>query len=323
MKENKGTVCVTGGTGYIASWLIMRLLENGYSVNTTIRPHPERKRDMSFLKNLPGAPENLHIFEAELSNPESFDEAIQGCIGVFHLAASIDLGKGESVEVLTRRSINAVLEILKSCLKSKTVKRVVYTSSQSAVIANGKNVEVMDESFWSSVDNRQAKQAYTISKTLTEKAALEFAEEHGLELVTVILPFVVGPFICPQFPISVRMILAMVLGDNNYYPMIYNSSMVHIDDVVRAHIFLFEHPDAKGRYICSSEKLTLLDMAKLLSAKYPEFPIPSIEYLKEIKGYKMPGLSSKKLLESGFEFKYGVDEMFDGAIECCKEKGYL
>jgi hypothetical protein len=30
-----------------------------------------------------------------------------------------------------------------------------------------------------------------------------------------------------------------------------------------------------------------------------------------------------KLLESGFKFKYGVDEMFDGAIQCCKEKGFL
>ena len=37
-------------------------------------------------------------------------------------------------------------------MKSKTVKRVVYTSSASAVMVNGKNVDVMDESFWSDVD---------------------------------------------------------------------------------------------------------------------------------------------------------------------------
>ena len=40
MEADKGTVCVTGGTGYLASWLIKRLLDHGYSVHTTIRPDP-------------------------------------------------------------------------------------------------------------------------------------------------------------------------------------------------------------------------------------------------------------------------------------------
>lgn len=46
--------------------------------------------------------------------------------------------------------------------------------------------------------------------------------------------------------------------------------------------------------------------------------------LKDIEGYAEKGsLSSKKLLDSGFEYKYGLDEMFDGAIKSCKEKGFL
>ncbi|KAI9088264.1 hypothetical protein K1719_029985 [Acacia pycnantha] len=36
---------------------------------------------------------------------------------------------------------------------------------------------------------------YGISKTLTEKAVLEFGEQNGLDVVTVIPPLVVGPFI--------------------------------------------------------------------------------------------------------------------------------
>ena len=46
-------------------------------------------------------------------------------------------------------------------------------------------------------------------------------------------------------------------------------------------------------------------------------------YLKDVVGFKIPGVSSKKLLNSGFKFRYGLDEMFDGAIQCCKEKGIL
>ncbi|MBA0821935.1 hypothetical protein Goarm_018761 [Gossypium armourianum] len=54
--------------------------------------------------------------------------------------------------------------------------------------------------------------SYMISKTLTERAALEFGTQHGLDVVTVIPSLVVGPFICPKFPGSVRSSLALVLG---------------------------------------------------------------------------------------------------------------
>lgn len=38
--SNKGRVCVTGGTGFLGSWMVKRLLRRGYSVNTTTRIMP-------------------------------------------------------------------------------------------------------------------------------------------------------------------------------------------------------------------------------------------------------------------------------------------
>ncbi|KAE8662498.1 Vestitone reductase [Hibiscus syriacus] len=328
MEEDKGTVCVTGGTGFIASWLIKRLLQEGYSVRTTVRPDPENKRDLCFLTSLPGAAEKLKIFSADLSDPHSFDAAIEGSKGVFHVATPVDFGNEEPEETVTERAISGALGILKSCLKSKTVKRVVYTSSASAVVFNGQDLDMLDESFWSDVDFirgilHPSTRSYMISKTLTERAALEFGAQHGLDVVSVIPSFVVGPFICPKFPGSVRSALALVLGEQHGYSALLNTPMVHVDDVARAHIFLFEYPDAKGRYNCSSYRMSLQEMSEFLCAKYPEFPIPTPESLAEIKGQKYPGLSSKKLLDTGFKFNYGVEEMFDDAINCCKEKGFL
>ncbi|KAK6918519.1 hypothetical protein RJ641_016941 [Dillenia turbinata] len=99
--------------------------------------------------------------------------------------------------------------------------------------------------------------------------------------------------------------------------------MVHVDDVASAFIFLFENPAAIGRYICSSNEMLIHEMAEFLSAKYPEYQIPTADELKGIEVKKEPHLSSKKLLDAGFKFKYGINEMFEGAIQSCKEKGFL
>lgn len=47
----KGKVCVTGGSGFIGSWLVKRLLEDGYSVTTTVRSDPGTSRIGARKKN--------------------------------------------------------------------------------------------------------------------------------------------------------------------------------------------------------------------------------------------------------------------------------
>ncbi|KAK7394902.1 hypothetical protein VNO78_15443 [Psophocarpus tetragonolobus] len=327
MAEGKGRVCVTGGTGFIGSWIIKRLLEDGYSVSTTIRSDPGRKRDVSFLTNLPGASEKLHIFNADLSDPESFGPAVEGCVGIFHTATPIDFALNEPEEVVTKRAIEGALGILRAGVKAKTVKRVVYTSSASTEsFSELEEKDVVDESVWSDVDLlRRVKPfswSYAVSKVLAEKAVLEFGELNGLEVVTLVPPFVVGRFICPKLPDSIERALLLVLGKKEEIGVI-RYHMVHVDDVARAHIFLLEHPNPKGRYNCSPFIVPIEQFGEIISTKYPEYQIPTVEELKEMKGVKLPNLISKKLVDAGFEFKYSVEDMFTDAIECCKEKGYL
>ncbi|XP_028754156.1 vestitone reductase isoform X2 [Neltuma alba] len=324
MEDSKGRVCVTGGTGFIGSWIIKRLLEDGYSVSTTVRSYPEHKKDVSFLTDLPGASRRLRILKADLSEPESFKEAIEGCIGVFHVASPLDFEEKEPEEIVTKRSIDGALGILKACLTSKTVKRVVYTSSASAVDYFGEEDEVKDESSWTDLDLLRTSKtfgwSYAVSKTLTEKAVLEFGQQNGLDVVTLIPTLVVGPFICPKLPGSVGSALYFLLGKKGGPFNFQQAPMVHVDDVARAHIFLFEHPNPKGRYNCSKCFATTETVAEIVSAKYPEFKIPAMDFLT---GVKFQDLSSKKLIDAGFEYKYGLEEMLLGATECCKEKGYL
>ncbi|KAK9273610.1 hypothetical protein L1049_018420 [Liquidambar formosana] len=286
----------------------------------------ECKKDVSFLTSLAGASEKLQIFNADLNKPSSFDAAIKGCIGVFHVAHPIDIHNQESEETVTKRAVEGTLGILNACLNSKTVKRVVYTSAAATVMFSGESLPVTDESTWSDLHicrSRKRRSNYLVSKTVTEKTALEFAEKNGLDLVTLILPLIAGPFICPSMPSSVYLALAMILGNQDLYQNLIKSHMVHIDDLAGAHIFLFEYPNAKGRYICSAIEVTIHKLFEFLSAKYPDIQIPTIDHLQENKGFNTTSLSSKKLLDAGFKYKYGLDEIYDGAIQCCKEKGLL
>ncbi|CAL0305069.1 unnamed protein product [Lupinus luteus] len=328
MEEGKGRVCVTGGGGFIASMLIKRLLQEGYSVNTTVRPG-KSKKDLSFLTNLPGASRTLQVFNADLNNPESFIPAIEGCIGVFHTATPYDLQKDEDEEILTKRAIGGALGILKASISSKTVKRVVYTGSAAAIINSGKEVEDIDESYWSDIDFMYKTKPFAwtiaISQTLTEKAVLEFAaqHEHELDVVTLILPYVIGPFICSKLPDSVQFAFPWLFGDYQL-GIFLRYPLVHVDDVARAHIFLLEHPNSKGRFNCSlSGTVTFEEIADILRVKYPEFQIPTLESLKEITGWTIPSINSKKLKDAGFKYNYGTKEIIEETIQCCKENGYL
>lgn len=326
----KGTVCVTGGTGFLASWMIKRLLEDGYFVNATVRSNSGSRKDLSYLTNLPRASERLKIFDADLSKPETFEAPIKGCIGVFHVAHPMDFASKEPEQVITEKSIKASLGILQACIDSKTVKKVVYTSSVSAILFNGKkHTEFIGEETWSDIEYIRTYQKqgawYHISKTLTEKATLEFAEKEGLDVVTVLPPFIHGPFLGPHCPGSVRTAMAMIFGDTDTYKILLKAPLVHVDDVASAHIHLLEYPNAKGRYICSRTEILIEDLYKFLSVRYPEYKIPNIEFLKSDDAEKLmyPTASSKKLLDTGFQFKHGLEEMFDDAIECCKQKNIL
>ena len=56
------TVCVTGGTGYIAGAIIARLLAAEHSVHSTVRD-PGNEKKLAFLRTLPGADARLKFFK--------------------------------------------------------------------------------------------------------------------------------------------------------------------------------------------------------------------------------------------------------------------
>ena len=85
--EQHKKVLVTGGTGFIAGWIIKQLVEAGVCVHATVRD-PDNEEKVAHLKKLSKkGPGEVILFKADLLEPESFNTSIIGCSIVFHTAS--------------------------------------------------------------------------------------------------------------------------------------------------------------------------------------------------------------------------------------------
>ncbi|XP_015696665.1 tetraketide alpha-pyrone reductase 1-like [Oryza brachyantha] len=322
--SSKGKVCVTGASGFVASWLIKRLLEAGYHVIGTVRD-PGNHKKVSHLWRLPGANERLQLVRADLLEEGSFDDAVMACEGIFHIASPV-LSKSDSncKEETLIPAINGTLNVLRSCKKNPFLKRVVLTSSSSAVRIRDeiKHAQIsLDETVWSSVPLCEKLQLwYALAKISAEKAAWEFAKENNIDLVTVLPSFVIGPSLSHELSVTAADILGLLQGDTQRFSSYGRMGYVHIDDVASCHILVYETPQATGRYLCNSVVLDNNELVALLAKQFPVFPVP--RRLRSPYGKQSYQLNTSKIQELGLKFK-GVEEMFGDCVESLKNQGHL
>nr|XP_043608883.1 tetraketide alpha-pyrone reductase 2-like isoform X2 [Erigeron canadensis] len=316
--------CVTGGTGFIAAYLIKSLLEQGHTVRTTVRD-PENAEKVRYLLELKGARNRLKLMKADLMVEGSFDQAIDGVDGVFHTASPVVVPYDNNIqETLIDPCIKGTMNVMNSCKKAKSVKRVVLTSSCSAIRYryDVQRDSPLNESHWS--DTQYCKEYnlwYAYAKTVAEKDAWRVAKECEIDLVVVNPAYVVGPLLAPQPTSTLQMILAYITGAVGEYP---NTTVgfVHIDDVVAAHILAMEKKGAAGRLICSSTVAHWSEVLQMLKAKYPSY-----NYAKKCssrKGDNNPhSMDSSKILQLGLPPMKTLEKMFDDCVVCFQKKGFL
>nr|CAA12276.1 cinnamoyl CoA reductase [Populus trichocarpa] len=311
------TICVTGGGGFIASWMVKLLLDKGYTVRGTARNPADPKN--SHLRELEGAEERLTLCKADLLDYESLKEGIQGCDGVFHTASPVTDDPEEMVEP----AVNGTKNVIIAAAEAK-VRRVVFTSSIGAVYMDpnkGPDV-VIDESCWSDLEFcKNTKNWYCYGKAVAEQAAWDMAKEKGVDLVVVNPVLVLGPLLQPTVNASITHILKYLTGSAKTYA---NSvqAYVHVRDVALAHILVFETPSASGRYLCSESVLHRGEVVEILAKFFPEYPIPT-KCSDEKNPRKQPyKFSNQKLRDLGFEFT-PVKQCLYETVKSLQEKGHL
>ena len=85
--DTTAPVMVTGATGYVAGWLVKRLLDQGHIVHAAVRD-PENGEKLQYLNALAArAPGSIRYFKADLLDSGSFAEAKEDCELIFHTAS--------------------------------------------------------------------------------------------------------------------------------------------------------------------------------------------------------------------------------------------
>ncbi|XP_042448069.1 cinnamoyl-CoA reductase 1-like [Zingiber officinale] len=308
----KKRVCVTGAGGFIASWLVKLLLSKGYIVHGTVQDPSDPKN--AHLKELhPAATENLQLFKADLLDYESVASAIAGCEGVFHVASPVPYGRTEIIEP----AVTGTLNVLKACSEAK-VKRVVVVSSYFAVgLSPDANDKILDEGAWSDAEYcRKTENWYGLSKTLAEREAVNYAEKHGLDVVTVCPVYVIGPLLQPTVNPSSLFFIHILKGtfscleDTSYY-------YVDVRDVADALFLIYEKPEASGRYLCGPYKMKLSELVHKLRSLYPNY-----KYLEKFIEATSYTLRSEKLEKLGLRYRTLEESLID-SVECYQNAGLL
>lgn len=261
------TVLVTGGTGFIAGWCIVQLLERGYAVRTTVRDAAKEQRVRAAVR---GNTDRLSVVVADLNDDRGWDAAVAGCDYVLHVASPLGGGAVKDRHALVAPARDGTLRVLRAAANAG-VKRVVMTSAAATARPPLTSDRVSDETIWADPEDPQF-DAYRVSKILAERAAWDFMQSEGkASMLTTILPGAVfGPLRDAENLGSVQIIHGMLRGRPGALPRL-GFWIVDVRDLADLHIRAMTAAAAAGqRFIAAGEFMWMEGMAKTLRAQLGE-----------------------------------------------------
>lgn len=257
-----GKVFVSGGSGYIAGFLIRQLIAEGWTVHTSIR---DLAREATVRASLAVDDSKLKFFAADLTGDAGWAEAMAGCSHVAHVASPLPSNAPKSDDELIVPARDGALRALKAA-KAAGVKRFVMTSSMAAIAyGHGRSKSVFTEADWTDPTSPDA-YAYVRSKTIAERAARDWVAAEGgdMEFVTVNPSLVLGPLQSGDFSTSLEAIKKLLEGSMPGLPN-FGFGIVDVRDVADMHVRCLTMPDMAGeRFICSGPFLMMADVAAIL-----------------------------------------------------------
>jgi nucleoside-diphosphate-sugar epimerase len=276
------TVLVTGGSGFLGGWCLVEVLRRGHRARTTVR-NPAREPELrSKLASEAEVGDRLSVLTADLLSDGGWQEAVEGCDYVLHVASPFPPSQPKDPDELIVPAREGTLRVLRAALDAG-VKRVVVTSSIAAVRNAGHPGHLpLTEEDWTDPDNPDLT-PYARSKTIAELAAWDLVRERGqLDRLTTINPgAILGPVLDDDRSSSLQAIERLLHGMPGVPRLGFN--WVDVRDVARLQAMAMSSPEAAGeRLIVAGRWLWMSEIGEILrerlgdrAAKVPTRTVPN------------------------------------------------
>ena len=259
------TVLVSGGSGYIAGYLIRQLAAEGWIVHSTLR---SRAKEDAVRKLLAVDNSRLKFFVADLNRDDGWADAMSGCSHVAHVASPFPGKAARDDNELIVPARDGALRALRAA-KQAGATRFVMTSSVAAIAyGRPKGEYTFTEADWTDVSHPETS-AYVKSKTIAERAARDWvaAEGGGIEYCSVNPSAVLGPVWNDDFSTSIQAVKKLLQGSLPGCPD-FGFGIVDVRDVADLHVRALNAPGMAGeRFIASGPFLKMIDIAHVLKER--------------------------------------------------------
>jgi len=324
--------CVTGGAGFIGSFLSRRLWEDGWQVTVLDCCGPE---GLGLIADLVGR-KRFRFVHGDAASRADVEEAAHGAQVVFHLASVVGVGTTIADPVRTiRNNLDSMFHVLEVARRQGS--RVVFSSSADVYgTLNKVPLEEDDDNHYAGPHVRRW--VYARVKSLEEQLCFEYHRRYGVPTVVVRYFNSYGygmDYYFPRrvIPLFVQSILEgrplEVVGDGSQ-----TRSFCHVDDMVRGTILAAEVEEAVGQVfnIGNDEEITILGLAEKMLTVAEElgmarglgwrYVTSGHVYGEEFEDIhrRVPGLAkSRRVL--GYEPEVGLDEGLRRTLRAYREQG--
>jgi UDP-glucose 4-epimerase len=265
-KQNRDTVLVTGGAGFIGSHLSEALLTRGASVVVLDDMSTGRYRNVRHLLDDP----HFKLVEGSVLDLDLVKDVVAGCNAVYHLAAAV------GVRLIVDRPLQSLITNIKgteNVLDAAHLhrKKILITSS-SEVYGKSSSGPFKEDDDRVLGSTRKLRWSYSTSKAVDEILAFTYHKELGLPTVIARLFNTVGPRQSAQYGMVLPRFIGQALrGDaiTIYGDGAQSRVFTYVGDVVEALIRLMDSPAAEGEAfnVAGDREITIADLARLVVAR--------------------------------------------------------
>ena len=261
------TVFVTGISGFIGLYCVKELLNKGYKVKGTVRNSSKQNEVINTFKKNKINIKNLKFKILDLTSDNGWDNAIEGCDFVMHVASPFRIAIPKNEDEMILPAVEGTRRVLEASQKGG-VKRIVLTSSIVSMMSSIRRGQFGPKD-WTDI-NYPNLSTYIKSKTLAERSAWDFIyknkKQSKMDLVVIAPGGVFGPPLGDNITCESLNILSKVL--NGKIPMVPDAAfpMVDVRDVAKLHVQALTNSKVSGkRFIASgTNPVSFADVAQFL-----------------------------------------------------------